>query len=174
MTGTVMAAINQYLQDTCSSAIGAFVYGSVATGQAGPDSDVDCFVLLAEPETAETMTQLRSAFAELQVHLGYTPDLAYPIELFTVRQCEEALDGSSVRRAIQQARTHGYTDPDLAASDEVEVLRALLGTRLTVRTCLQLDELTDRAKNVVVEHLSIPGAPAEHTVLQALGVRTGG
>ncbi|MFI1163278.1 nucleotidyltransferase family protein [Streptomyces sp. NPDC020801] len=173
MTSTVTAAIDQYLHKMCPHAIGVFIYGSVATGQAGPGSDIDCFVLLAEPETAETTTHLRSGFVELQRHLGYTPDPEYPIEVFTRQQCREALDSRTVRQAIQQARTHGHVDPELAASDEAEVLRALLGTRLTVRTCPQLDELTDHAKQVVAQHLGIPGAPAEHTALQALGVRHG-
>ncbi|MFE6333976.1 nucleotidyltransferase domain-containing protein [Streptomyces sp. NPDC057798] len=171
MTITVTAAIDQYLHDTCPHAIGVFIYGSIATGRAGPGSDIDCFVLLAESETAETTTRLRSGFAELQSRLGYTPDPDYPIELFTLQQCQEALDSSSVRQAVQQAQARGHVDPELAASDEAEVLRALLGTRLTVRACPQLDELTDHAKQVVAQQLGSPGSPAERRALQALGVR---
>lgn len=173
MTSIVTAAIDQYLRNTCPQAIGAFIYGSVATGRAGPGSDIDCFVLLAQPETAEMATQLRSGFAELQSDLGYTPDPEYPIELFTLQQCQEALNSSSVHQAIQQARMHGHVDPVLAASDEAEVLRALLGTRLTVRTCPQLRELTDHAKRVVARHLGSQGSPAEHGAFQALGIRNG-
>ncbi|MFG3041762.1 nucleotidyltransferase domain-containing protein [Streptomyces sp. NPDC048330] len=170
MTSSVTAAVDQFLE-MCPRAIGAFIYGSVAVGRARHGSDIDCFVLLAEPEADETTTRLRSGFAELQRDLGYTPDPAYPIELFTVRQCQEALDGASVRRAVRQARTNGHVEPALAESDDVEVLRALLGARLTVRTCPQLDELTDHARHVVARHLNALGTSAEHAALQALGVR---
>ncbi|MFE9407321.1 nucleotidyltransferase family protein [Streptomyces sp. NPDC006704] len=171
MTSSVTAAVAQYLHDMCTGAIGAFIYGSVATGRAGPDSDIDCFVLLVESGTADEMTRLRSGFAEVQRDLGYAPDPAFPVELFTVRQCHEALNSTSVRQAIQQALNGGRVDTKLAESDEVEILRALLGTRLPVRTCPELDELTNHARSVVAPCLNPPETSAEHTALQALGVR---
>ncbi|MEU1477197.1 nucleotidyltransferase domain-containing protein [Streptomyces sp. NPDC005760] len=171
MSGDVVSAIDQFLTDQSCEAVAAFVYGSVATGQAGPTSDVDTFVLLAEPLPAVAVQQLRSGFAELQERLGYTPDAAYPVELFTVRQAHGALAGNEVGRAIHQACSQGKVNSDLAEADAVEVLRALLGARLTVRASAQLDELTVRATQVLTRHLRSASTPPEREVLRALGIR---
>lgn len=171
VSGDVVTAIDQFLTDHSCDAVAAFVYGSVATGQAGPTSDVDTFVLLARPLSGVAVQQLRSGFAELQEHLGYTPDVAYPVELFTVQQSQTALAGSEISRAIHQACSHGKVSSDLAESDAVEVLRALLGARLTVRDSAQLDELTVRANQVLTQHLRSASAPPEREVLRALGIR---
>lgn len=171
VSSDLVAAIDQLLTDESYGAVAAFVYGSVAAGRARPTSDVDTFVLLAQPMAAHAEQQLRSGFVELQERLGYTPDITYPVELFTVQQSQAALAGGEVSRAIQQACSQGKVSSDLADSDAVEVLRALLGARLTVRASAQLDELTVRANQVLAQHLrSAPMAP-EREVLLALGIR---
>lgn len=171
VSGDVVSAIDQFLTDQSCEAVAAFVYGSVATGQAGPTSDVDTFVLLAEPLPAVAVQQIRSGFAELQERLGYTPDAAYPVELFTVQQARGALAGNEVSQAIHQACSQGKVNSDLAEADAVEVLRALLGARLTVRASAQLDELTVRATQVLTRHLRSASTPPERGVLRALGIR---
>lgn len=172
VSGDLVAAIDQFLTAQSCGAVAAFVYGSVATGQAGPTSDIDTFVLIAQPLPAVAVQQLRSGFVDLQERLGYRPDVNFPIELFTVHQSQSALAGSEVKQAIQLACSSGTVSSDLLDSDGVEVLRALLGTRLTVRASAQLDELTAYANQILAHRLSSGrSAPPEQEVLRALGIR---
>lgn len=171
VSGDVVAAIGRLLTDRPCGAVAAFVYGSVATGRAGPSSDVDTCVLLARPLSASETERLRTSFVDLQKRLGYTPDADYPVELFTVEQVRTALTGSKVKRAVEQARSGEELDSGLAVSDEVEILRALLGTRLTVLPSPQTDELTALADQALRQHLG-PASPQPHErALRLLGVR---
>jgi predicted nucleotidyltransferase len=171
VTDDLEVAIDQFLTAQSCGAVAAFVYGSVATGEAGPTSDMDTFVLLAQPLPAVALQQLRSGFVDLQERLGYCPDVTFPIELFTVQQSRSALAGREVEQAIQLACSSGTLSTDLLDSDGVEVLRALLGTRLTVRASAQLDELTAYANQTLAHHLNSGSTSPEHEVLRALGIR---
>lgn len=171
VSGTVVAAIDQLLTDQARDAVAAFVYGSVATGQARPSSDVDACVLLAQPVSTATAQQLRASFVQLQERLGYTPDPDYPVELFTVQQIRAALLGHKVAHAIEQALAGEELEPELAEADEVEILRALLGSRLTVRASPQLDELTALANQVLAQQLHRASTTPSRQVLRVLGIR---
>lgn len=171
MSGAVVAAIDQLLTDESCDVVAAFVYGSVATGQAGPSSDVDSCVLLAQPLSTAEALQLRTSFAQLQERLGYTADPDYPVELFTVQQVRAALVGPEVKRAMERACASEELGPDLAESDAVEMFRALLGARLTVRPSPQLDDLTALANHVLAQHLHHASTPLSMQVLRVLGVR---
>jgi predicted nucleotidyltransferase len=102
---------------------GAFVYGSVARGTATSASDIDVFVLLERPLNPTTTASLRKAFADLQLRLGYQPDLEYPVELFTIEAARHAL--------VVHA-------PD---EDQREVRRALTDTKIVIVASTRLDEL---------------------------------
>lgn len=171
MSGAVVTAIDQLLTDQPYDVVAAFVYGSVATARAGPSSDVDSCVLLAQPVSTAAACQLRTHFIQLQERLGYTPDPDYPVELFTVQQARAALVGNEVKRAMEHACTNGKLGSDLAESDDLEILRALLGARLTVRASPQLDDLTTLANQVLAQHLHRVSAPLSMQILRFLGVR---
>ena len=102
---------------------GAFIYGSVARGTATSASDIDVFVLLEHPLDPATTAYLRSAFVELQLRLGYQPDLEYPVELFTIEAARNALLAHA------------------ADEDQREVRRALTDTKTVIVASAQLDEL---------------------------------
>lgn len=52
------------LEGTLPEAVAIYLYGSLATGQAGPASDVDLAVLAAEPIAPERLARAREALAE--------------------------------------------------------------------------------------------------------------
>jgi predicted nucleotidyltransferase len=170
VTGGLVAAIDQFLTSQSCGALAAFVYGSVAIGRAGPQSDVDTFVLIDQPLSAAGMQQLRTGFVDLQLRLGYRPDVAFPIEVFTVHQSQSALAGNDVKQAIRLACSYQTLSPNLLDSDGVEVLRALLSTRLTIRTSSELDELTSYASQILRRDLNSRHVPLKDT-LRALGIR---
>lgn len=171
MTGQVVSAIDQFLTSEACHVVGAFVYGSVATGQAGPTSDVDCFVLVDRPLTPEATHRFKSGFAELQQRLGYCPDVEYPVELFTVEHCRAALAGDELTQAIREVGWHGAVGPDLSEADAVEIFRALLGERITVQASAQLDELTMQARQVLSQHARSEPTLLERDIFRVLGVR---
>ena len=151
----------EHLGDTLVS---AFVYGSVAAGRAGPDSDIDCFVITAD-DLGEPQRRLLSAeFAKLQGTLGFTPDPDYPIEVFSAAACQATLRSSELDRMLTAAIVGGM-DSQTAESDEVEVLRALLDRRLVLRHAAVLDDLTTQAHALVGRHTSEPVA-----LLRVLGL----
>src|SRR5205823_1965420 len=125
--------------------VAAFIYGSVAAGRNHSDSDLDCFVLTGPEVPKETRQHVSCRFAELQRQLGFTPDPDYPIEIFSVAECETMLADPLLDTAIGGAAITGAMDPLLAESDAVEVLRALLDRRLVIRTADEPDQLTARA-----------------------------
>lgn len=173
--GRARDEVGRFLTDTLgSSLVAAFVYGSVATGTARPGSDLDCFTLTARALPASTRSATGVSFSTLQRTLGYTPDPAYPIELFSARHCWTALRGPVVAEALRQARERGRLDLPLSGADEVEVLRALLGARLTVTSATALDRLTHAAHVLVEPYLGQPFAKAgrRESLLAALGVKS--
>jgi nucleotidyltransferase-like protein len=168
MIHAAIPAIRRFcLEIGCGTIVGAFVYGSVAAGSAGPSSDIDCFALLAGEVPALERAQVAARFAALQRHLGYTPDARYPIELFTTVQCQAALSGATVRDAVNAARG-GFSPGALTAeSDDLEVFRALVGVRLPVIDCDDLEQLTEQAWRLVGDADSL----AMGGVLSNLGVK---
>ncbi|MEU2021886.1 nucleotidyltransferase domain-containing protein [Streptomyces sp. NPDC016469] len=171
MSADVAAAIDRLLTERSCEAVAAFVYGSVAAGRAGPASDVDTFVLLARPLSDGAARELRTSFVDLQRRLGYVPDTDYPVELFTVEQVHTALTGAVVERAVEQSRSVEKLGTALAESDEVEILRALLGVRLTVRHSPRLDELTALAGQVLTRRLGTASPQLHERARRVLGVR---
>lgn len=171
VSADVTGAIDRLLAERSCEAVAAFVYGSVATGRAGPTSDVDTFVLLARPLPDEAVRELRTSFVDLQKQLGYVPDTDYPVELFTMEQVHTALTGTEVERAVEQSRSQEELDTGLAESDGVEILRALLGARLTVRPSPRLDELTALAGQVLTRHLGIASPQLHERARRVLGIR---
>ncbi len=72
---------------------------------------------------------------------------------------------------MRQAARSGEVDRDLAESDPVEVIRALLGARLTVRASAELDDLTQQARKVLAAELGSAPGSSEPAIRRALGVR---
>jgi predicted nucleotidyltransferase len=158
---------------TCSAPVevtAAFVYGSVAADRAGPGSDIDCFVLLAEGTNTVLRERIRSAFTDLQRRLGFTPDPVYPLELFTPTQCRAAFEGDHVRLALLGAAAAEPLDTLVSESDEAEILRALVDTRLSVLDSPEMDDLTRRAWLLVDEVLGERPGGQVLDVLRGLGV----
>jgi predicted nucleotidyltransferase len=99
----------------------AFIYGSVAHGTATPNSDIDVFVVLEHELPDEQVAELRSRFHDVQRRLGYTPDLQFPVEIFSVAAIRDALavvepdeDQQEIRRAL--------TDKKIMLTGSVEFL----------------------------------------------------
>lgn len=61
---------------------GLVLYGSEATGQSDPDSDIDLMVLLSGPvdEVADTRSVIRALYS-LQPEVGFRPIDAYPVDV---------------------------------------------------------------------------------------------
>jgi len=134
----------------------AFVYGSVATGRATAASDVDCLVVARGPITVGLRAEMRERFRALQLHLGYTPDLEHPVELFSLQRCREALAGGLVERALHAA-ARGAVTRDVTDGDDLEIVRSLVDHRFVVRSSPALDELSREARDAVrVGLLSLP------------------
>ncbi|MGH3712925.1 MAG: nucleotidyltransferase domain-containing protein [Micromonosporaceae bacterium] len=172
MIDKTITAIAAFLDEIAQGrVVAAFVYGSVAAGTAKADSDIDCFVLLKARNDDTLARRLRAGFILLQTRLGFTPDVRYPVELFTPGDCQRALSGPQVARALRQATSGQPVDSHLAETDAVEVLRALLGPRLTVRASRDLDALTRQAQRVLASAVGPDADAGARMVLEALGVK---
>jgi hypothetical protein len=141
--------VRRCLQEHLGAAVSAaFVYGSVAARRNGPGSDLDCFVLTQRDLDREERQRTRTIWAAVQRDLGFTPDPAYPVELFSTEACHTILASSELDAILRDAAMSGI-EPDVAQSDAVEVLRALLDQRLVVLHSACLDVLTDEAWSLV-------------------------
>ena len=149
----------------------AFIYGSVAAGRAGPASDIDCFVLVAENTDTKTRERLRSGFIDLQQRLGFTPDPIHSLELFSVTRCRAALESEHVRLSLLRAAMATPETAEFDESDDMEILRALVGTRLSVVDNPGVDELALLAWALVDGVLAERPAGHRNDALRALGVR---
>jgi polymorphic toxin system nucleotidyltransferase-like protein len=151
------APITAFLADQLGDElVAAFVYGSVASGRRKPGSDIDCFVLTRDELTPQRRTQIASGFTELQLALGFTPDPDYPVEVFSVSRCEDLLSGHVLDQVLRSAAVTGVIDPALLEGDQVEVLRALVDSRLILRQAPALDHLTGLARAVLHRHTDAP------------------
>ncbi|HEV2637219.1 MAG TPA: nucleotidyltransferase domain-containing protein [Actinocrinis sp.] len=141
----VQHQVHQWLCQTLGQqADAAFIYGSVAAGMATPASDIDCVIFTTRNLGHGHQSRIRADFATLQQRLGYTPDLSYPIETFTVDQCQRSLASRETLLQVLALSAPG-AENNFLQSDDAEILRALLGRRLTVRPSPHLDDLTLRA-----------------------------
>jgi len=127
----------------------AFVYESVAHGTARPDSDVDLFLVTVAELAPDLRNRLLAGAAQLQRTLGYEPDPAHPVEVFSAARCVDALTGPLVLRATHMAACGNPIDRITLDSDDLEILRALHDRRLPVRTSPVLDSLTTLAHRQV-------------------------
>jgi predicted nucleotidyltransferase len=142
-----------------------FIYGSVARGGATASSDLDTFVITRTELDSDQRVALRSLSVCLQRQLGYQPDEQYPVEIFSVRQCEQALRGPLVTRAIYSAAWGHYSiDRMTLEHDDLEVLRALLDTKLVVASSPVLDSLIRLASQKVTTAVARYGALMEEFV----------
>jgi predicted nucleotidyltransferase len=140
--------LRSLLTEHLGAAFVAFIYGSVAADRAGPSSDIDCFVITAGEIGAPQRRQLVAEFAELQRALGFTPDLDYPIEIFSAEACHAILQSTALNHMLTAAMAANL-DRGAADSDDMEVLRALLDRRLVLRHAPVLDRLTTQARVVI-------------------------
>jgi len=150
----------------------AFVYGSVARGTATPASDIDTFLLVRSELDAAQRDGLDAAFTRLQHEFGCRPDPDHPVEIFAVGTCERALAGPLVLRSVDTAARGGTLDQPTHDSDDLELLRALLDSRLPVIESLVLDSLTAIARHRVTTAARHHGV-VETDLLPCLGLASG-
>jgi len=145
MTGPIATAIAGFLacQDDLE-VLAALIYGSVATGRATPDSDIDCLVVVSEDPVPGVGDRVRAEFADLQRRLGYTPDPEYPIELFGMETCRTLLRSSTYDAAATGQRSR---KPAAAGTldDAAELVHALTSPRIAIIDSPVLAELTGYA-----------------------------
>jgi predicted nucleotidyltransferase len=122
----------------------AFIYGSVATGTAGPGSDIDLFVITARSPAPAALAALRTRSLSMQTGLGFRPDLDYPVEVFTAGACESLLDGQELRAAFAAA-VAGPVSAAVVDADALEVARSLTGPAIDVVAAPVLDTLRAHA-----------------------------
>lgn len=134
----------------------AFIYGSVARGTAGPDSDIDALVMTRTTLPPEQLADLRRVLADLQRQLGYQPDADAPVEVFSVERCLCAVRGVLVLRAVYCAAIGREIDTMTLETDDLEILRAMLDARLPVVDSPLLDSLsrlaTEHVNAVAADH----------------------
>ncbi len=151
MTEPVATAIAGFLacQDDLE-VLAALIYGSVATGRATPDSDIDCLVVVSEDPVSSVGARVRAEFADLQQRLGYTPDPEYPIELFGLEACRTLLRSSTYDAAAtgQRPQKSAAADP---LDDAAELLHALTSPRIAIIDSQVLAELTGYATSTHCE-----------------------
>jgi predicted nucleotidyltransferase len=147
----------------------AFVYGSVARGTARPDSDLDLFLVTVADLGQQQQERLRADAESLQRTFGYRPDPAHPVEVFSAVRCVDALTGPLVLRATYMGASGRPIDRVTLDSDDLEILRALLDHRLSVRTSPVLDDLTSLAHRQVDAAAGRAGTLADR-VLAAIGL----
>jgi Polymerase beta, Nucleotidyltransferase len=141
--------IRHWLEDHLGVTVNAaFIYGSVAAGRNRPGSDLDCFVLTEQGLVGAERRRIKAGFATLQRELGFTPDPVYPVELFSIEACRTILSDPALGRILTKTAMDDI-EPDVAQSDQVEVLRALLDRRLVVRHSTCLDVLSEQARSLV-------------------------
>jgi predicted nucleotidyltransferase len=152
-------------------AAGAFIYGSVATGAAGPHSDIDVFVLLNVqlPHGQQEIT--RAAFAALQHGLGFHPDPEFPVELFTLAECGTGLSSPRLHATIHRLCLNEQASAAADETDAMEILRALAGRHIPVRQSPALGELVERATELVRNAVAAHPGTEYHRILAALGAR---
>lgn len=148
---------------------GAFVYGSVARGTAGQGSDIDLFVVTVADLAPDVRARFGDAADRLQRELGYRPDPAHLVEVFSTATCARAVTGPLVLRATHQAADGSDIDRITLDSDDLEILRALLDQQLIVRHSPVVDGLTMLARRQVTaaaHRLDV----ADHHVLAGIGL----
>jgi hypothetical protein len=148
LTG-VVDAYRRLLDGHTPHVVGAFLYGSVVTATTSATSDVDCFVLVSEPQAAGVRAELRHDAAELQRALGYSPDPLYPIEVFTPATCRLAIDDPRTRHWCARAARTGALPSEAQDSDGVEILHALLAPSRILCGQPVVAELADTARHLL-------------------------
>ncbi len=144
VTSAVGALLDELLGDQFEA---AFVYGSVARGTAGSQSDIDTFVITRAEIGPERRREIATRAVSLQADLGYQPDLEYPVEIFSVGQCVDLLHDVQTLRVLTAAGGGGELDAMTFNNDCLEVLRALLNRRLVIRDSPVLVSLTALANH---------------------------
>jgi predicted nucleotidyltransferase len=121
------AAIALWLAETgCIEEVSfCVIYGSVARGTAREGSDIDTLLVTKDRLSDNRRRALGASYAQLQRRLGYTPDAAYPLELWSVRECVQHLaaaepddDTRELAFALTDDRLVVVDSPDAAALTE--------------------------------------------------------
>jgi len=167
--GTVVDAARQLLAGY-GDVEGALIYGSVARGSATAESDVDLFVVTNGTVDPGEHDRLRLDAGQMQRRLGYQPDPVHTVEVFTADRCVDALTGPLVLRATHVVADGQAIDRITVDSDDLEILRALLDRRLTVRASPVVDSLTALAVRQVGATARRLEVPLDQ-VLAGLGLR---
>jgi len=152
-------------------AAGAFIYGSVATGAAGPHSDIDVFVVLNEQLPYGQREIARAAFAALQRGLGFHPDPEFPVELFTLAECGTGLSSPRLQATIARLCRNEQASAAADETDAMEILRALVGRHIPVHQGPAFGDLVERAAELVRNAVAAYPGAEYHRILAALGAR---
>jgi predicted nucleotidyltransferase len=135
-------------QNLGKAAVGAFIYGSVAEGRARRGSDIDCFVLTKSDLHSQIRADVGRTFAAFQRRLGYSPDLAFPIEIFGTRRCIRAIE-RNLSNANSSCLSDSYSQcRERARIDDLEIVRALQGVKILVLPSRSLDRITQLATGI--------------------------
>jgi hypothetical protein len=165
-----LAPLTSLLARLGSEVTAAFIYGSVARQRVHAASDVDCFILTSNDFPPSQRHYIRNEFVELQRTLGFTPDVDYPVELFSVAACRAALSGPTLNLILTEALVTGQVRRKFLESDDVEILRALLDRRLVLRHAPVLDALTRQARATLQRY----PASGSQILLRAIGINSTG
>lgn len=106
------------------------LYGSYAAGTDGPSSDLDCLVVLNRDRECD-LSAARKDYVHLQYRLGFMPDLAHPVETFTLRRCLSLLRAATLHGRLEHAcRARAPLSGD---DDAREVFHAFTSPRLALQ-----------------------------------------
>lgn len=136
------------------SGCAVLLYGSYAAGADGPDSDLDCLVVLPD-RSAYDLTAAREDYVRLQRRLGFTPDTVHPVELFTFLRCLELLRARGLRARLETACRSGRR---LAGDDDArEVFHAFTSPRRALQGWVVIDRLEAEARELSRSVASVVG-----------------
>jgi predicted nucleotidyltransferase len=104
--------------------VGFFIYGSVAKNSHTAKSDIDSFLITKEKISERIRNKILRKAIESQRSLGFLPDEKYPIEIFSVLECEKAFD-----EFVETVQGQKELDN---SSDLVEICRSFLVPKMIV------------------------------------------
>lgn len=132
------------LQKKCSDAeiLILFIYGSFAKGMQKKESDIDCFLISREALSYGKILELKNTAVACQIELGLVPDVEYPIEIFSIKECWNLLN---IDYFFKWAEA-GFLEDE--SNDSLEMLRALISKHNIVKNNEIFLSLTMTALNI--------------------------